>query len=224
MSPSRPKLQLAQRVVAAAGEIDNQLASIQAASDRIGNLRNRSSELGAEFGSLVEARNERHLAATLAEEPLPSDDPEESARLRNIKVEIAAVEAAIPVLSRERHDLESALPALRKAHAEAFLHWKAVKVREALSSTSGALAKLQGPIAQLSALEATQHSVLGRSFDIGPAIDDDELRDSLLSTGTLAKRVLEALPKRVAPTDLSPEVLEPAAEAAKYEYLKELGQ
>ena len=224
MSTSRSNLQLAERVVAAAGVIETQLGSIQAASDRINNLRSRSSELSAEFGSLVEARNERNLAATLAEEPLPPDEPDESARLRKIKAEIAAVEAAIPVLCRECHDLENALPALRKTHAEAFLHWKAAKVREALSSTSGALAKLQGPIAQLSALEATQHSVLGRSFDIGPAIDDDELRDSLLSTGTLAKRVLEALPKRVVPTDLSPEVLAPAAEAAKSEYLKELGQ
>lgn len=211
-------------VISTAAAVDAKLSAIDAVAARIDALRSRSSDLGAEFSALVEGRNARNLAATLAEAPLPPDDTQESGRLREIKAEIAAAEAAMPVLSAEKDQLTHSLPALRRSHAEAFLRWKAEQTRAAIDLAADVLANLQLPIARLSALAVTQKATLGASFDVGPDINDLDLREGLLSTGDLAFRLIEGLPKRLVPAALSPEQLTPAAEAAQAEFRKELGQ
>jgi len=212
----------AARVAAVTQVIADHNASIAALEMRIGSLRAKVGDLTLEFEGLVDARNERNLEATLASRPLPDDDPDESARLRQIKTEIGAVEAALPVIAEERATLERATPTLRKELAEAFLSWKADKVRQVLRQASAVLATLQQPVARLSALDAVQSEVLGETFDVGPSINEAEMRDALLSTGALAGRLLEGLPKRLKPEELTLEKLAPAADAARTSLLAEI--
>jgi len=213
-------LSTAVAVSAARKAVDQQLSSISSVGERIAELRSKVRDLRRESEAISEARSARNLAATLADEPLPADDGVETRRLKSIVSEVAAAEAAVPVMESKRAELERDLPRLQRELADAFVRWKAGQVRNALASSRRILGTLQSPLAELTALEATQREVLGGAFTVSRALDDEEIREALMSTGTLVARLLGGIPERLLPSELATDELTAATDAAKNSHLE----
>lgn len=167
---------------------------------RLAHLQVSARGLRSQFDQVAADIAERNLQATLADRPLPEEDPRQAKELRRLQATIQATEAAIPVLERTIAQLRAQRPGLRIAISRAFWPWKAEILQSALASVRDAYSAMSEPIASLVALDELQGRLLGSDFVTDASVD----RTVLISSGRLMERLLDGIPKQCRPPSLDP--------------------
>ena len=182
-------------------------ATVAAEEARLTELRSKVHKLKAQFTEVAASIAARNLQATLADEPLPEEDPRQARELRRLQATIQASEAAGPVLEQTISKLKSQRATLRAAISRAFWPWKAAILERALADVREAFAAMSDPIADLVALDEIQRRILGSDFITDAGVD----RTVLISSGRLMERLLDGIPKQCRPTSLDPSALDDLA-------------
>lgn len=172
---------------------------VRTEEERLSALRSRASLAQAEFDAVARKVADRNLEATLADLPLPPEDPKSSEELRRLQATIRAAEEAIPVVQRGISELRRRRPDLVVELSRAFGPWKAAVLEGALGKIGSSFAEMHGPIATLMALDHVQTALLGTNFVTDSKVD----KSLLISSGHLMQRLLDGIPKRCRPEELA---------------------
>lgn len=184
-------------VRAAQASLEEHLEAIEACKRKVVRLQQKITKDQIAFDKLVEQISDRNVAATLADEPLPAEDPSERRRLQALTAAVAAAQSAIPQINHEIAYLGKLTTDYRHRLADAFWPWKADVLARETERVKVAFAQAALPLARLAAMETLQSFLIGERF-----VTSSAAQAVTLSTGRLVDKVLKGLPDAVTPPEL----------------------
>ena len=146
----------------------------------------------------IEGLLKRHAAkaaeAYLSEKPAPEPTPNDRAKLRSYREIERAAKDARPLMLAELKGADGDFREASEALVPAFLDWKAGGLTADLQELRERLATLAAPMARLTAMDALQEAVIGKSFVV-----KDGTHAGLRSGGRVAADIRKSLSPFVKP-------------------------